>query len=146
MSGTTTTTTDRSDVGLFIASYEIGTGLPGAPSFAVHLTVSTPAEHVTGQGRITQAVSPPVDVSTALDGDFTYMTVMPDTSSILVTLTGHPIVNWPPGGGIGPVILPNVQLRMVLTDDWSSGTANYKYLADDGTWRTVSNVPVRITS
>ncbi|MGH2720910.1 MAG: DUF1842 domain-containing protein [Actinomycetota bacterium] len=144
MSGTTATS-GRSDVGLFVASYDIGTRAPGAPSFAVHLTVSTPAEHVTGQGRITQAVNPPVDVSTALDGDFTYMTLMPDTSHILVTLTGHPIVNWPPGGGIGPVILPNVQLRMVLVEDWSSGTANYRDLTDDGTWRTVSNVPVRIT-
>jgi hypothetical protein len=62
---------------------------------------------------------------------------------LVVVATGYPPVDWPPNGGLGPVIPPNVQLRMVLTADWKSGSANCKYSAGDGTWRSVSDAPVR---
>lgn len=128
--------------GLFPVSYEIGGDKPGAPRFVAHLLVYTPAKTVNGSGLITQAINPPLEEATVLHGDFTYMTVMPKNVHILVTATGYPSVRWPAHGGIGPVLQPNVQLRMVLDSDWRSGVANYSFFAN-GTWHEIENAPVK---
>ena len=133
-------------VGLFPVGYAIGGSKIGSPLFTVHLVVFTPAETVTGVGHISQTTNPPLNIETKLDGKYTYMTVMPDNSRILVSATGYPIINWPPHGGIGPVILPNVELQMVLTGDWKSGTANYKYSDSNGKWHSITNAPVKFIS
>jgi hypothetical protein len=140
---TSGTTAQAEQTGLFLACYQIGGNQPGAPLFAVQLSVYTPGEKLSGFGRITQATNPPLDLATKLEGDYMYMTVMPNESHILVVATGYPPLDWPPHGGLGPVIPPNVQLRMVLTADWKGGTANYQYRAGDGSWRSVANAPVR---
>jgi hypothetical protein len=141
-----TATDTRSDltVGLFLASYEIGSGMPGAPMLHVTMTVDTPGESIAGLSHVTQAVNPPLDVASRLSGDFTYMTVMPQRTSILVTATGYPQVSWPPHGGIGPVLPANLHLRMVLQDDWRAGTANVSYLLADGSGNSLTDVPVRL--
>ena len=144
---TATNPTTGQRTGLFIGSYTIGSMLPGAPLLTVHLTFAAPTGAVAGLGQVTQAVNPPLDIPSRLDGDYTYMTVMPDTSHILVTLTGHPVVNWPQFGGIGPVVAPNLNLRMVLDADWQRGTATFQYLTAAGTWEQVESATVqKITS
>ncbi|MFD0962807.1 DUF1842 domain-containing protein [Pseudofulvibacter geojedonensis] len=131
--------------GLFIVSYEISTDLLGAPSFEVHLTVSTPNERVNGQGQITNgSINPPLQINTTLSGDYTYMTVMPNNSHILVTAEGYPTIKWPPHGGIGPVLMPNTKLRMVLEDNWQKGTASFSYLDTSGNWQEVKDAKVTI--
>ena len=130
--------------GLFPVCYQIGGDMPGAPLFKVSLTVYTPGKSVNGYGVITQATNPPLKVESKLSGDFTYMTVMPKNVHILVVLTGYPILHWSHHAGIGPVIGPNVNLRMVLTEDWKSGTANYQYLDANGNWVNIENAPVKI--
>lgn len=129
--------------GLFLVCYQIGGNMPGAPSFHVHFAVAAPSETVRGIGEITQTTNPPVHVLTNLNGSFTYMTVTPKATHILVTATGYPQITWPAHGGVGPVIQPNVHLRMVLESNWKSGTANYKFLDASGTWHTVNNAPVK---
>lgn len=130
--------------GLFIVSYAIGGEMPGAPLFTVNLSVYTPGETISGIGHITQAVNPPLDIATNINGQYTYMCVMPKNCHILVTATGTPIVKWPQGGGVGPVIPTNMELRMVLTEDWKSGTANYKYQDASGNWNEITNAPVKM--
>lgn len=133
--------------GLFLVNYCIGENRLGGVSFNVVLTVNTPLETVQGSGSITQAVNPPLDVTTQLNGSFTYMTVMPNNSKILVTAVGYPPIHMPPHSGVGPVIPSNVQLQMVLDDNWQSGTANYKYRSDiTGEWVSVTNAPVIATN
>ncbi|MGD8782762.1 MAG: DUF1842 domain-containing protein [Ignavibacteria bacterium] len=127
--------------GLFPVCYRIGGNMPGAPTFNVHLMVYTPDKRVNGFGEITQAISPPLEVPTHILGSYTYMTVMPDITHILVTATGYPPIQWPPHGGIGPAIPSNVELRMVLSNDWSTGTAQYKYFAN-GSWHETPDAPV----
>ena len=73
--------------GLFPVSYEIGTEKPGAPRFTVHFLVYTPGKTMNGAGIITQAINPPLEVATQLHGDFSYMTVMPKNTHILVIAT-----------------------------------------------------------
>lgn len=131
-----------SDSGLFIKTYDITSGMLGAPSFQILLTVNTPMKSVNGTGRISNgSIHPPMEIGTNLHGDFTYLTVMPNNSNILVVAEGYPIIKWPAHGGIGPVLMPNVHLRMVLNEDWSEGTASYSYLYE-GEWHEVNNVPV----
>jgi hypothetical protein len=132
--------------GLFIVTYNIGTGLEGALNFHLGLAINTVDKAVNGAGRITQAVNPPLDVRTHLRGTFTYMTVMPKQTHILVVATGTPAIDWPPSAGIGPVLPTNVELRMVLNADWKSGTAYYRYQGSDGVWHEVSDVPVKLAS
>jgi hypothetical protein len=131
--------------GLFQACYQIG-GIPGGLLFRVNLVVYTPGETVTGIGEITQAINPPLDIKTKLEGTFTYMTIKPQQTHILVVITGYPIINWPPSGGIGPVLYPNVHLRMVLQNDWKSGVANYKYSNDGKTWQNITDAPVKLVT
>lgn len=131
-------------VGLFNANYEIGGEMPGAPVVNLNLGVYTPQEKVSGIGHIYQATNPPLNIATRIDGQYTYMCVMPKNCHILVTATGYPAIKWPSGGGIGPVLLPNFEIRMVLTEDWKSGVANYKYQDDKGKWHEVKNAPVKI--
>jgi hypothetical protein len=137
-------TVSEEKTGLFLACYEIGGDMPGAPLFKLNLGVYTPAETVSGIGHITQAISPPLDIGTKLEGKYTYMCVMPKSCHILITATGHPMIKWPQGAGIGPVIPPNVDLRMVVTEDWKSGTANYNYCDDQGKWHEITNAPVKL--
>lgn len=136
-------TAGEKQTGLFPVCYHIGGDKPGAPLFKVSLLVYTPGKTVGGYGIVTQATSPPLKVETRLHGDFTYMTVMPRNVHILVVATGYPIIHWPPHGGIGPVILPNVHLRMVLKEDWKSGTANFQYVDSKGNWHNIENAPVK---
>lgn len=120
--------------GLFIVGYEIGTDEPGAQRLVLHLAVNAGAGTVSGEGQLTQAVHPPLDLNLQVRGDFSYMTVMPDQSHILVVLSSvSPNLN-----------APDIELRMVLTHDWSGGTANYKYtLQQPGGWHAVTGAPVK---
>lgn len=140
--GVSPTTSQRT--GLFIGSWQVGTMLPGAPLLTVHLTFAAPSGSVSGIGQITQAVNPPLDQTSRLDGDYTYLTVMPDTSHILITATGYPAVSWPAHGGTGPIIPANLQLRMVLDADWQRGTATFQYLSPAGAWERVESATAQM--
>ena len=137
---------ESENTGLFLACYTISTSQFGAPLFSLNLMVNAPEETIHGLGKISQTTNPPLELTTKLDGNFTYMTVMPNNTHILVTATGHPILNWPSHGGVGPVIPPNAELRMVLSQDWKSGTANYKYIDNEGNWHSVNDAAVTIAS
>lgn len=137
-------TTNRT--GLFLARYDITTGMAGAPVMHLAMTVNTVDKAVNGGSRITQATNPPLDVRSHVHGSFTYMTVMPKTTHILVVATGYPIIHWPAHAGHGPVLLANMQLRMVLENDWKSGTANFSYQAPSGQWVEIDNARVTVPS
>jgi len=130
-------------LGLFVASYEIGGEMPGAPTLYLNLSVYTPEEKINGHAHIFQATHPPLNLNSKVDGEYTYMCVMPKNCHILVTAQGYPEIKWPKGAGLGPVILPNFELRMVLTENWKSGTANYKYQDNSGRWHEIKNAPVK---
>ena len=134
----TNDTAQTAPAGLFLARFEVGGEMPGAPLFTVQFAVYAPDQTLTGMGRITQAVNPPLDVPTKLQGDYTYMTVMPNLTHILVVANGEG-----PIGSTTPLSGPNAQLRMVLDGDWQAGVANYRYVGADGTWHEVTNAPVK---
>lgn len=130
----------RSDIR--IIAYKIGNNMPGAPLFKVQLFVDPSGKRVAGHGHISQATKPRVSIDTNLEGHYSYMCTM-KRCDILVHATGYPIMHWPKHAGVGPVILPNVRLTMVLSEDWQSGTANYTYYDSNGNPVEITGVPVK---
>ena len=125
-------------VGAFPACFHIGTDLIGALSFDVQLVFSAPQGKVSGEGKITAPVSPPLDIKTKLEGEYTT-----EYGITKVKATGYPEFDCPPGAGICPVILPNVGLQMSL-NNFETGTASYKYRESDmGEFIPVGSVPVK---
>jgi uncharacterized protein DUF1842 len=131
------------ETGLFLVNYQVGTGAPGAPTLNLSLAVNAAHRTLHGIGEITQAVHPPVDVHTRVDGTYLPILIL-GSPSLLVEASGMPPVHWPDRRRQGPgtVILPNFFLRMVL-QGWESGTAYYRYQNTEGQWVEVNDVPVK---
>lgn len=138
----TATAAPAQNVGLFLVRYHVGTGLPGAPTLTLALTVNTVDHTINGAARLTQAISPPLDLRMNVHGTYAPIPMLP-APGIIANLTGYPAVHWPPGAGIGPVILPDLDLHMQLDTDFQGGVASYRYLAANGQWIEVTGVPVR---
>lgn len=132
----------RDGAAVFTGSWEAGSRAPGAPLLRVDLLFDSMSHSVSGHGRITQAVSPPLDMRLTLQGDYTYLTVGPDRTHTLLTLTGYPATSWPPNSGNGPVIPPEMTARILLNAGWQEGTATYRYRDSAGQWHTIESVPV----
>ncbi len=130
------------NVGLFLVRYDIGTGLAGAPTLTLALTVNTVDRTMNGGARLTQAVSPPLDLRMHVHG--TYASIpTPPAPGIVANLSGTPTVQWPPHGGTGPVIPTVMYLHMQLDADFQGGFATYRYLAPNHEWIEVTAAPVR---
>jgi uncharacterized protein DUF1842 len=132
------------ETGLFLVNYQVGTGAPGAPTLNLSLAVNAAHRTLHGIGEITQAVHPPVDVDTRVDGTYLPILIL-GNPSLLVEASGMPPVHWPDRRRQGPgtAILPNFFLRMVLQDWESGGTAYYRYQSSEGQWVEVNDVPVK---
>ncbi|MCP3468374.1 MULTISPECIES: DUF1842 domain-containing protein [unclassified Bradyrhizobium] len=140
-------TTTKDHVGLFHACYQIGESRPGGRIFKLDLVVDTPNRRIQGFGSITQAVNPPLDVTTSLQGNYSQLPTLPPAPALLlVLLTGYPPIHWPTHGGLGPQILPNVDLRMTLVPNWQSGIASYRYRSGHGDWQEIEAAPVKLVS
>ncbi|NRA52963.1 MAG: DUF1842 domain-containing protein [Gammaproteobacteria bacterium] len=111
--------------GVFNVSYLITNHLSGGVSFRVDLHVNADRQ-ITGVGHVFQAISPPLNVSTKLSGEWSYMCTM-SSCNILVVLDG---VSLYPSSDAAE----NTKLRMSLSEDWQSGVANFQYL-QDGVWQ-----------
>lgn len=139
---TATTASAAQNVGLFLVRYDVGTRLPGAPTLTLALTVNTVDRTINGGARVTQAVSPPLDLRMNVHGTYASLP-LPPAPGIVASLTGYPAVHWPHHGGIGPVLPAVLDLHMQLDSDFQGGVASYRYLAPNGEWIEVNGVPVR---
>ena len=140
---TTNSQNAESKTGLFLANYQIGGGIPGGVTANLHLLVNTVSHQVTGYGDISQAIMPPPDFDTHLTGSYSILTLPPAPEQIVVTAIGYPVLQWPPHGGIGPVLMPNARLHMLLSKDWKTGTATFDYF-ENGKWNELKNAPVKL--
>jgi hypothetical protein len=126
-----------SNLGLFPLSYRIGNSTPGAPSLALDFLVYPPEQSVRGTSLVTQAVNPPLELSSDVWGQYTYLTVMPpSTSKILVTAQGNQ-------GGPGSNSPISFKIQLVVDHDWKSGIATYQFY-NGQRWVTVENVPAHL--
>jgi len=134
------------DVGMFLATYNIcHPKRVGEDLFHLQLAVSTPNKQIGGTGIISNgSINPNFEIPTNLNGRFSVMTIMPNTTHIQIVATGYPDFSYPVYGGNKPVQTPNVELVMVLNEDWKTGTANYRYLNSAGQWQEMEDIPVNI--
>lgn len=123
--------------GLFLLKLQSVPKLFGAPTLHLTLTVDTVNKKVTGYEEVTQALLHPVVSKGHVYGDLVYEYVWGPGSKIRIDLTGYPIIHWPAGGGIGPVILPNFRATILLDTHYSKGEVHYEYLAADG-WHSIT--------
>jgi hypothetical protein len=124
-------------VGLFYLPLR-SEGPPGAPINTLNLTVYTPKSTVTGHSEVSQAVNPPLNVSSHVTGNLIYATVMGPGSKIRLDLTGWPEIVWPAGAGVGPVIPENYSAIVLLEPDYSGGEIIYQYRTGlTGEWHQV---------
>lgn len=122
---------------LFPLSYRIGTSAPGAQTLQLNLTVFSPEKTVNGTATVTQAINPPLDLHSDVWGEYTYLTVMaPGVSKILITVKGN-------HGGPHSNSPINLNLRLVVGEDWKHGVADYEYF-DGHHWHEVHNVPAQL--
>ena len=124
----------ESKVGTFPVSYEVSTGASGAPNLRLDLIVTTPTKKVNGNATVTQAVSPPFEEHMPVSGNFTYMTVMPRNTHILVNVAS-------------PILVRDASIfaaTLVLEDDWSSGVCNFTFLGPQGKWVEIRDAKVRL--
>ena len=126
--------------GLFQVSYLINGDLFGGTSFSVSLLVYTPTKTVSGMGHVSQAVNPPFSLTSQLQGEFSYLCTM-ESCHIMADLNGFCLPTLLVHGV--PQATQNTKLRMLLNEDWKSGTANFKFLRDNK-WVEVENAKVQL--
>lgn len=118
---------------MFHVSYKIGEEKIGAIKFNISLFGDAPTRKLSGPGRIFQPVSPPFELFSQLRGEYSYMCTQ-ESCKILLVLDGFDTE--------GKL---NVKLRIILEDNWKTGTASYEFLRDVK-WELVENVPVKIAN
>lgn len=123
---------------IIVGEYRIGGNLPGAPLFKLTLTFSD-GGRVVGQGHITQATNPPLEISTYVSGRSELILWGADAQQI-ISLTGHEFATpMPPN----PV---NVECMISIGGKTpNAGLANYSYRDEKGDWVKLQNVPVTAT-
>lgn len=118
-----------------IGHFSIGINMPGAATFTCGLTII--GGHAAGIGLVMQAVSPPLDLNTYLNGPVTNVLWGAGDTQI-ITLTGHAYrMPMPPN----PV---NVECTIMLdSKDPARNRASLSY-QDGQKWHTVNNLPVLV--
>ncbi len=120
--------------GTFIARYKVTNHNVGGPTLYLNLVVTTPTEKVNGSAEVTiGSINPPFELNTPVSGDFTYMTVMPDNTHILVVLAS-------------PILIQDgseFTARLVLKGDWKSGVATYTFAGPNG-FTTIKDAKVEL--
>jgi len=133
-------TNNMKNVGLFNANYRISKGLAGGVDMNLNLTVNSVNKRVTGMAHLGQAINPPLNLISEIQGDFNYMCTM-QSCNILVVAEGfspfQPLIH------DVPQIYRNLYLRIVLDDNWQTGVANFRYFINN-VWHEVTNAKVEL--
>ncbi|HEU4965302.1 MAG TPA: DUF1842 domain-containing protein [Bacilli bacterium] len=116
-------------VGLFIASYQITTGLAGAPVLHANFAVNTVDKTVSVFAHLTNTSNPPLNIENTMQGTYTE-----EGGTIKVTANAPLLQEFPPVSQV-------TKLEMTLTN-WESGTATYSYTEAGGNPHVVENAPV----
>lgn len=106
-------------VGTFLVSYASTNVLAGGYSLTLNLVVDVVNNRASGIAGVTQAINPPLDVSLPVHGTVTDLTVMPMNTHHLVVLQSS-----------DKLLGRHIEMRLVTSDDWQSGTANVTLFLD----------------
>jgi Domain of unknown function (DUF1842) len=123
---------------------------PGTPILILTLSVDSPNNTVAGHAAVTFRESPGVTAvmyQSHVTGTLTYvlptpLSGNPPFSLAVIDLTGYPVINWPPRGGVGPVQLPNLKANIAMDKRLTEGSVTYEYQADQ--WRRIEQQIVKV--
>jgi hypothetical protein len=122
--------------GKMIGVFSIGTGMPGAPLFKTVLTFWNGA--VSGQGQVTQAINPPLDVTSFLSGSVHEIVWGADVQTV-ITLTGHQFATPTPPNPV------NVDCAICIDSrNMSKAAASLSYMDQSGKWTRLTKLPVKV--
>ncbi|AOJ72381.1 MULTISPECIES: DUF1842 domain-containing protein [Burkholderia] len=121
--------------GLFPVQLRVATPNLGAPVLWLYLLVNEVEKIVSGFARITQPIYPPLHFRARVTGQFHLMRIDPlSPPMIALSVTGSP------SGPVAPQVVI-LEFNGLLTEDWQSGTANYRYL-HEGRWHSIEHAIV----
>ncbi len=106
-------------VGTFIVTYEGASAPAGGYALNLNLVVDVAHAKAAGLAGVFQATNPPLDVKLPVNGSVTDMTVMPKNTHHLVVLQSS-----------DKLLGRHIEVRLVTTDDWQTGTANVTLFTD----------------
>jgi hypothetical protein len=133
-------TLEKTDV--FLAKYFVGMNQPLANKFLISISAQTPNESLKGETEIKIYKSPPINIVNSLVGNYKYVSIAPDSCHILITAQGYPKYKYTDESGIERPTNPIFHLRLILSENWESGIANYDYMDKQGNWQSVTDMPV----
>ena len=108
------------DTGLFIVSYNVSTGMAGAPNLQLDLHVNTTNQQVGGGGSVTQATYPPHPVTAQMGGSYKEYSDV-NGPNYVVSLDGYtPVV-------INGDTRPIIEAGLILEGGWESGTGSFSF-------------------
>lgn len=109
-------------------------------SFTLSLLVYTPGHHLTGMLHATQPVSPPLDLTSRVVGDYIDGPEGIVPPPMIARPTGYPVIHMPPHSGHGPVLMPSSEMTLYVDPRWKGGHANLAFLDATGHWRHVDGL------
>ena len=116
----------------FFKNYRIGTTIVPSAQLDLNLQFIPETQSVFGSGTLKSTALPVVNERVIVRGKFEILQIN-DVPGMVVTLTGHSDL----------IILPDptkiLELTMVLNNDLSKGTANFRYLVDNKWWYAYNN-------
>ena len=128
---------------IFAANYFIGLNQPLYNKFIISLSANTPNESLNGETEITVKTTPPINIANSLKGNYKYVCIEPEACHILITAKGYPKYSYVHDSGIERPAEPIFHFRMILSEDWKSGIANYDYKDKQGQWHSITDAPVK---
>lgn len=119
-------------VGVFPVCYFISAGNVSGPTFDVNLLVNNKDHDLTGYGTLTgQGHKPRYELK--LEGDFGWV-----GSKRVVDIVGYQ--NLYSQKGVKKIMF--ARLYMIISEDWKSAEAGFRYMDENGDWKEVKNTRV----
>lgn len=122
-----------------VGHFNIGTHLLGAATFKCTLTLS--GGRVIGAGSLTQALSPPLDLDIALTGTVADIIWGADETQVIAVTGGA----FPAGLPLPPYPLNFESTIQVDSAQPGQGKATVGYVDNEGQWKRLNDLPVRVT-
>ena len=131
--------------GMFRVSYYItqmidGQVKLGSATLRADLIINGPDKTVNGIANIYQATNPPVNVISHLNGEWSYLSNMNEHHALII-VDGFDLSTIQYGGQA--MENKNLTLRIVVSEDWQSGTASFNYLYE-GEWYEVEYAILKV--
>jgi hypothetical protein len=125
------------------AKYFIGIDMPSEHKFIIDLSAKIPDDNLDGKANITITTTPPIKIESQLKADYKYVSIMHEGRHVLITAKGYPVGTNEDNTQLNKPADPVFHLRMIMSDNWKSGIANFDYKNSQGEWIKITDATVQ---